>query len=477
MKILANYLVNPLSVIIATLFTFINFLVILLPFYLSIIFFMLAAKDNQAVVSSNNIFIYSLLFMFMLTIIYLYLDLFFGFTVKSIIKDCVDINSLDAEDVAIHKELFEEVLKEFDMDNVNFLFQVNDEVNAYAISTLRKKYIIVTTGMIEHIENSFSDLEEQKLAIKGLIAHELSHLLNLDSLPNLILLSGQNIANYISKGLNAIVTFVTLILAYIPVTAILSLIITIIFNLLTKALDMVYIYILHPSYLIVERFLGRLNEYRSDYQSAEALSWEPIYFCLSSIIRLSGNTYNSNFSTHPSTISRILLIYKVEKTELNIKASFFSKYFSLLLLGVFSIGLFYFSFNNIETINNFSKSLISSLSLSYENTINFFIYIYESNLYIPIIGSIFIFILAMKITKKLVLARKIVKISKDINSTENTKIDFLLYYAIENNDIHSFLNILKYGANINTTLFEKDIETFSSEVNPEFIKHIHKIKN
>ena len=42
-----------------------------------------------------------------------------------------------------------------------------------------------------------------------MIAHELSHLLNLDSLPNLILLSGQNIANYISKGLNLVLTYIT----------------------------------------------------------------------------------------------------------------------------------------------------------------------------------------------------------------------------------------------------------------------------
>ena len=36
---------------------------------------MTAAEDTQAVASSNNVFIYTLLFMFMLTIIYLYLDL------------------------------------------------------------------------------------------------------------------------------------------------------------------------------------------------------------------------------------------------------------------------------------------------------------------------------------------------------------------------------------------------------------------
>lgn len=474
MKVLANYLVNPISVIIATLFTFINFLVILLPFYLSIISIILIGEDTQTFIASSSIFIYTMLFMFIFTVVYLYLDLFFGFTVKGIIKDCIDINTL--ENFSIHKELFEETLKEFDMSDVKFLLQESDEINAYAISTLRKEYVIITSGMLEHIGNSFNDIEEQKLALKGMIAHELSHLLNLDSLPNLILLSGQNIANYISTALNFILTYLILILSYIPVTAILSLIISIFFSLLRKGLDMVYIYILHPSYLFVERFLGRLNEYRSDYQSAEALSWKPIYFCLSSIIKLSGNTYHSNFSTHPNTISRVLLIYKVQRTELNIKASFFSKYFSLLLLGIFSAGVFYFSFNNMDTLNAFSEKMINSTVQFYDDAINFFIYLYDSNLYIPLIIFILVFILAVKILKKVYLSWKINKVSNNINKTENTEIDFLLYYAVENNDVHSFIDILKYGANINTTLFEKDIEIFTKEVNPEFIKHIDKIK-
>ena len=330
--------------------------------------------------------------------------------------------------------------------------------------------------MLEHIGNSFSDIEEQKLALKGMIAHELSHLLNLDSLPNLILLSGQNIANYISIALTFIVNYLVLILSYIPVTAILSLIISVVFTLMQKGLNMLYVYILHPSYLFVERFLGRLNEYRSDYQSAEALSWKPIYLCLSSIIKLSGNTYHSNFSTHPNTISRVLLIYKVQRTELNIKASFFSKYFSLLLLGIFSAGVSYFSFNNMDTLNAFVERMINKAIQFYDDAINFFIYLYDSNLYIPLIIFIFVFILAVKILKKVYLSWKINKVSNNINKTENTEIDFLLYYAVENNDVHSFIDILKYGANINTTLFEKDIEIFTKEVNPEFIKHIDKIK-
>jgi Zn-dependent protease with chaperone function len=190
--------------------------------------------------------------MFIMTIIYLFLDLFFGFTVATLVKDCKDISTL--EEFSLHKKLFDETLNEFDMDDVKFLLQESQEVNAFAVLTLRKKYVVVTTAMLNHLTNSFPNIEEQKLAIKGMIAHELSHLLNWDSLPNLILLSGQNIAYYLSTALNFVLNIILLILSYIPITAIFSFIVRIAFNLLQLGLNLVYTYVLHPTYLLVERF-------------------------------------------------------------------------------------------------------------------------------------------------------------------------------------------------------------------------------
>ena len=363
------------------------------------------------------------------------------------------------------------------MDDVKFLLQESEVINAYAVLTLRKKYVVVTTAMLNHITNSFTNEEEKKLAIKGMIAHELSHLLNWDSLPNLILLSGQNIAYYLSTALNYVLNIIIIILAYIPVTAILSLVVSIAFNLLQNGLNLVYNRILHPTYLLVERFLGRLNEYRSDYQSAEALSWKPMHLCLYSLLLLDGNTYHSNFSTHPNTISRVLYIYKVERTPINIKASFFSKYFSILLLALISISIFYFTYKYFDRISEISISVENYLIQSYDYSKNFLIYLYDSNLYIFIFIAIIPFYLIYKISKKVILEQKIKRVIKSINKNENTDIDFLLYFAIQNNDLHSFLNILIYGANINTTGFEKTIEIFTQEVNPEFMKHINKVKN
>lgn len=189
MRILANYFANPISVMIATIFTFINFLVILLPFHLTLILFI----DSQSNIDlSNNIFIYTMVFMFIFTLAYLCLDFYYGFTIKSFIKESRPIDKIPELDFL--QKSFDETIKNFHIKNVQFLLKESEEINAFAILSLRKKYVVITTGIIEHILKSYNTNEEQDKAFRGLIAHELSHLLNWDSLPNLILISGQFVA-------------------------------------------------------------------------------------------------------------------------------------------------------------------------------------------------------------------------------------------------------------------------------------------
>lgn len=467
MKILSNYLANPISVIIATLFTFVNFLVILLPFHITLIFFL----DKQSNLDlSNNIFIYTMIFMFIFTLIYLCLDFYYGFTIKSIIKDCKDISTI--KELSLENRLFLETLKKFELSNVSFLLQRSEEVNAFAVLSLRKKYVIITTAMIEHISKSFDTQEAKEKALQGLIAHELSHLLNWDSLPNLILLSGQFVAVFLSNILTFVSTIVIKIISMIPIVSIFAIGVTYIFLFLQFALNMIYTFILHPLYLLVERFLGRVIEHRSDYQSAKAMSWEPMYLCLTALLYLQGNTFNSSFSTHPSTISRILHIYKVEKSSQNIEVSFFSKYFSLIIIFASLVLTIYFLVMNFNEINYLSEKFISY----FHQIKSFIFYIHETNLYLPIVIYSIGTLLIILLYKKLSLTIKKFSVSKNLNKSVDTDIDFLLLYAIENNNLNEFLDILKSGANIEVNFSGKNIEAFAQEVNPKFLKHIEKIK-
>lgn len=471
MRILANYFANPISVMIATIFTFINFLVILLPFHLTLILFI----DSQSNIDlSNNIFIYTMVFMFIFTLAYLCLDFYYGFTIKNFIKDSKPIDKIPELDFL--QKSFDETIKNFHIKNVQFLLKESEEINAFAILSLRKKYVVITTGIIEHILKSYDTNEEQDKAFRGLIAHELSHLLNWDSLPNLILISGQFVAVILSNILTIVSSFIIRIISLIPIVSILAVGITYIFLFLQFLLNMVYGFILHPLYLLVERFLGRVIEHRSDFQSAKALSWESMYLCLNSIITLNGNTFNSNFSTHPSTINRILHIYKIEKSPENIEVSFFSKYFSLILLFASLVLSIYFLVINFNHLNYLNEMLKNYLVQFYTSSKDLIFYIHDAKLYLPIFASIITVFLIFYVLKKISLFIKKISVSKNLNRTEDTPIDFLLLYAIENNDLNSFLNILKSGANIEVTFSGRKIEAFAQEVNPKFLKHIEKIK-
>ena len=127
-------------------------------------------------------------------LIAIFLSLFFILIIKNLIKNTIEVKQI--KDLAFHQELFEEILKKFNLNNVKFLLQENEEINAYAVATFGRKYLIITSGMIEHIQNSFELVNDRREAFKGLIGHELSHLINWDFLPDLILISGNHISLY-----------------------------------------------------------------------------------------------------------------------------------------------------------------------------------------------------------------------------------------------------------------------------------------
>ena len=121
---------------------------------------------------------------------------------------------------------------------------------------------------------------------------------------------------------------------------------------------------------------------------------------------------------------------------------------------------------------------MSEKFISYFQQIKSFIfYIHETNLYLPIVIYSIGTLLIILLYKKLSLTIKKFSVSKNLNKSVDTDIDFLLLYAIENNNLNEFLDILKSGANIEVSFSGKNIEAFAQEVNPKFLKHIEKIKS
>lgn len=490
MRIILNFSINPLLSIFATFLTFIHFMIVAIPFYMAIIPLIKYVKENNIIYLPNDLFTYIIIGMFSISIIYLLIDLIFGFTVEQVIQNTKEIKKLN--NFKLEQELFEEVIEKFDIKNVKFMIEESNEINAYAVASFRKKYVVITTSILKHILNSFETEEERKDALKGLIGHELSHLINWDFLPNLILISGENVSIHVQKFFSLFLNVLIVLFRIIPILgAFLSLITVYTYNFLSYFMTYSYKLLIRPTYNLFERFLSRRIEYRCDYQSAQALNWQSMYLILYSLLSLDGNTYHSPFSTHPNTISRILNIYNIKNSKKRISVNFISKYFGIFILSMISLFLVYFyiyksykllqyinyikiEFNTltnivIEQVFRMKKVFTNILDLNM-SMINFLPREYENYF---ILFALLIFLLFCLFLKQLFLKIRINLIKNKINKEFNTGLDTLLLYAILNNDIKSFIKILKYGANIKSTYFRDDIIDFTKQNNPKFLKYLN----
>ncbi|MGJ0493734.1 M48 family metalloprotease [Aliarcobacter cryaerophilus] len=490
MRIILNFSINPLLSIFATFLTFIHFMIVAIPFYMAIIPLIKYVKENNIIYLPNDLFTYIIIGMFSISIIYLLIDLIFGFTVEQVIQNTKEIKKLN--NFKLEQELFEEVIEKFDIKNVKFMIEESNEINAYAVASFRKKYVVITTSILKHILNSFETEEERKDALKGLIGHELSHLINWDFLPNLILISGENVSIHVQKFFLLFLNVLIVLFRIIPILgAFLSLITVYTYNFLSYFMTYSYKLLIRPTYNLFERFLSRRIEYRCDYQSAQALNWQSMYLILYSLLSLDGNTYHSPFSTHPNTISRILNIYNIKNSKKRISVNFISKYFGIFILSMISLFLVYFyiyksykllqyinyikiEFNTltnivIEQVFRMKKVFTNILDLNM-SMINFLPREYENYF---ILFALLIFLLFCLFLKQLFLKIRINLIKNKINKEFNTVLDTLLLYAILNNDIKSFIKILKYGANIKSTYFRDDIIDFTKQNNPKFLKYLN----
>ena len=72
-------------------------------------------KQNNIIYIPEFIFYYFIAGMFLLTLFYLFIDFLLGFSVKNLIKNTIEVKQI--KDLAFHQELFEEILKKFNLNN------------------------------------------------------------------------------------------------------------------------------------------------------------------------------------------------------------------------------------------------------------------------------------------------------------------------------------------------------------------------
>ena len=298
-------LVKPLNLIIVYILTITNFIILLLPF--TAVAFAIMHIDQeyftaQAARLDLKILLLFLIFIIsLIMIIYLFLDFLFGFSVGHLLKGCKKYDS--AKEFKFLKTIFEQVQESFGRKDVKLYISNSTEINAFAIGSMGRKIMVLTQGIIQHSLNNSKDEREFLLILRSIMGHEMSHLVNKDYLPALLIITNQKATRLISYLLKLSVTLPLTILGYIRIRSrILFDIVMFIYSTVNRIVTFFNNKIIFNLYEFIRKFISRSIEYRCDRQSAQAFGG----YNMGKALSLFGNNgYFTLFSTHPNTKSRI----------------------------------------------------------------------------------------------------------------------------------------------------------------------------
>jgi len=235
--------------------------------------------------------------------------------------------------------------------NISFDILIKNSANieAYAISSFSKKIVVISTETLLKLQRSSKNSEEFELALSGLLAHEASHLLNKDSLPGALLNINKAATYFMAKKTSMLYLIFLFLLSKVPFIG------RFFFKIaknLSLALQKITVYfmdkIVLKIYYFASKILTRGLEYRSDRDAAKTFGPESITLCLNI---LAGNSYNSIFSTHPSTVARTSHVAKVKGGVFAIRQNFITWMFNTIsILLIFIIPIVLYKFANPEII-------------------------------------------------------------------------------------------------------------------------------
>ncbi len=317
---------KPLALVLVYILTIFNFLILTLPFLAAIFPFVHIEGHNvvlaEYITFSPKLAALSLIFIIsFLMLCYLFIDFIFGFSVRSSLKDCKLYNKAGNYDF-LHG-IFEEVKNKFSSRSAKLYVKNSDEINAFAVGGMGRKAVVLTSGLIEHYASHTENDQQFLSALRGILGHEMSHLINKDFLPGLLIIINQRVSNLISSVLMMIFKLTIQLAIYFHIqdkrVAVMMLAA---YNISDWVLNFFNRYVINGLYNFLRNFLGRAVEYRCDRQSAKAFGGINMAFALS-LLGKSG--YFTLFSTHPATKKRIAKVEVIEEKNAVIRASLLSK--------------------------------------------------------------------------------------------------------------------------------------------------------
>jgi len=293
-----------------------NLLFVLSPF----LAFLLPFIDYQnGVFSVSSPLVFGLLKVFttaifsisFLMMMYLFLDFILGFSVFISLKNCKRFEKYKEYDFLT--PVLTQVKEKFDENSIRLYIKNSNEINAFAVGSLGSKNIIISRGMIDHFLLICPEPKMFLSAIRSVISHEMSHLINKDFIPAYIIMVNQKFTNLVSSILYFLFYNIAKIINAFPSGGRASSFLMIygykFFNTVIIAFNSVIVYNLFE---FIRKFVSRSIEYRCDYQASKAFGGKNMAFALS----ITGdNGYFTIFSTHPKTKSRIKKIEDIKMSD------------------------------------------------------------------------------------------------------------------------------------------------------------------
>jgi len=272
-----------------------------------------------------------------LMLIYLFIDFIFGFSIRLSLKDCKLYSKSGNYDFL--QGIFEEVKNKFSNPSAKLYVQNSDELNAFAVGGMGRRVIVLTSGLIEHYASNTEDDQQFLSALRSILGHEMSHLINKDFLPGLLIIINQRVTNFISSILMMMFRIGLQITTYFRIqNKEIAIVMLTIYNICDWILNFFNRYVINGIYNFLRKFLSRSIEYRCDRQSAKAFGGINMAFALS-LLGKSG--YFTLFSTHPATIKRMKKVEIVEEKNAIIRASMLSKLSNFSSIMILPIICFY----------------------------------------------------------------------------------------------------------------------------------------
>jgi Zn-dependent protease with chaperone function len=328
---------KPLTLIFVYLICCINILLILTPFLAIILPFINYQHFNFNITNNIQYDFTSTIFLFFfiiyfLMLLYFILDYLFGFSARASLVNCKKYDKY--KDYDFLTPVLNQIKEKFNENSVKLFIKNSDEINAYAVGSLGCKYIIVSRGLIERFLILCPEPKLFLNAIRSVIAHEMSHLINKDYLLTYIIIVNQKITNIVSRFLQFLFYKIIYLSNYISYNNKISYFFMLKYNFINKIITFFNSFIIYNIYSIWQKFVSRSIEYRSDYQASKAFGGKNLALALN---MLGTKGYFTIFSSHPKTKNRIKKIENIKNVDGYIGANFVDMVVNYLFMLFFII--------------------------------------------------------------------------------------------------------------------------------------------